>query len=90
MPSPRPRLLAPTPDFKRLLGDAARHKELARRAYRDAREAEPLSSALIDRLWVRTLQATEIAPQRVALKMFRRSETLMRLMVDVHRWPTSR
>jgi hypothetical protein len=89
--SPKPpRPLAATPDFRRVLGDTARHKQLARAAYRAARAAEPLPSALIDRLWCRTLQCAEIAPPSVALRMYRRSETLYRLLVDHSRWPTTR
>ena len=57
--SPR---LARAPDFQRICGDAARHKALAHRAYKAAREAEPIPSAIVDRLWLNTLRATELAP----------------------------
>jgi hypothetical protein len=43
MPSAsRPRPLAATPDNRRVLGDAQKHKTLARRAYLDAKHAAPL------------------------------------------------
>jgi hypothetical protein len=80
----------PAPDFRRVLGDVAKHKMLARRAYLDAKAAAPLPSSMIDALWVRTLQASEIAPGAVRLRMFRRTETLLRLLVDHSRWPTTR
>jgi hypothetical protein len=85
--SSTPRLRS-APDFRRLLGDVARHKDLARNAYQAARAAGPIPTSLVDRLWVRTLQAAEIAPPPVALRMYRRSETLYRLLLDHQRWPT--
>jgi hypothetical protein len=85
-----PPRLRPAPDFQRILGDAARHKALAHRAYKAARAAEPIPTTLIDRLWVPTLQCAEIAPGNVATKMYRRSEVLYRLLLDQQRWPTTR
>jgi hypothetical protein len=89
MPPAKPPRLARAPDFQRVLGDAARHKALAHRAYRAARTIEPLPAAWLDQLWVRTLQSAEIAPGPVKLRMYRRSETLFRLLNDLHRWPRS-
>jgi hypothetical protein len=43
---------------------------------------------LIDRLGCRTLQAAEIAPAAVAARIYRRSETLFRLVTDMQAWPT--
>jgi hypothetical protein len=85
MPSSPPRL-ARTPDFQRVTGDPGRHKELARAAYRAARAAAPIPPTLIDRLWANALLAAEIAPPVVAARMYRRSETLLRLLVDQHNW----
>jgi hypothetical protein len=82
-------MLKPAPDFRRMLGDVARHKALARNAYKHARAVETIPASLLDRLWIRTLQATDVAPAAVALRMFRRSETMMRLMTDHAQWPTS-
>jgi hypothetical protein len=84
-----PPRLRPAPDFKRVSGDAARHKALAHRAYKAAREAEPIPPAIIDRLWVHALQSAEIAPPAVAARMYRRSETLLRLLIDQHGWRRS-
>jgi hypothetical protein len=67
-------------------GDAARHRALARAAYKAARQAAPIPPTLIDRLWTNALLAAEIAPPVVAARMFRRSETLLRLLVDQHHW----
>jgi hypothetical protein len=85
MPSSPPRL-ARAPDYRRVIGDTTRHKALARAAYKAARAAEPIPSTLIDRLWTNALLAAEIAPPVVAARMFRRSETLYRLLLDQHRW----
>jgi hypothetical protein len=82
----RPRLARGMPDFQRVTGDAARHRELARRAYKSARQTAPIPPTLIDRLWTNALLAAEIAPPVVAARMFRRSETLLRLLVDQHNW----
>jgi hypothetical protein len=84
-----PPRLRPAPDFQRVTGDAARHRALARAAYKAARAAEPLPATLIDRLWTNALLAAEIAPPVVAARMYRRSETLLRLLVDQHRWRRS-
>jgi hypothetical protein len=81
-----PPRLRPAPDFQRILGDAARHKALAHRAYKAARAAEPIPTAILDRLWLDALQSAAIAPPVVAARMFRRSETLLRLLVDQHNW----
>jgi hypothetical protein len=81
-----PPRLRPAPNFQRILGDAARHKALAHRAYKSARQAAPIPPTLIDRLWTNALLAAEIAPPVVAARMFRRSETLLRLLVDQHNW----
>jgi hypothetical protein len=88
MPSSPPRL-ARAPDFRRVTGDAARHKALAHRAYRSARAVELLPAAWLDQLWVRTLQSAEIAPEPVKLRRYRRCETLFRLLNDLHGWPRS-
>jgi hypothetical protein len=85
--SSSPPRLARAPDFQRICGDAARHKALARRAYKAAREAEPIPSTLIDRLWTNALLAAEIAPPAVGAKMYRRAEVLYRLLLDQHNWP---
>jgi hypothetical protein len=66
--------------------DAVRHKKLAHDAYRACRAAQPLPIAYVDRLWAGTLAATATAPPPVAAKMLRRSETLMRLLIDWHNW----
>jgi hypothetical protein len=79
--------LRPAPDFQRVTGDAARHRAPARAAYKAARQAAPIPPTLIDRLWTNALLAAEIAPPVVAARMFRRSETLLRLLVDQHKWP---
>jgi hypothetical protein len=81
--------LRPAPDFQRVLGDANRHKALARAAYRAARAAEPIPMAILDRLWVHALQSAEFAPPAVGAKMYRRAEVLYRLLLDQHRWPRS-
>jgi hypothetical protein len=86
-PAAKPPRLARAPDYRRVLGDANRHKTLAHRAYKAARQAEPLPSALLDRLWLNTLRATEIAPPTVGVKMYRRAEVLYRLLLDQHNWP---
>jgi hypothetical protein len=76
------------PDFRRVNGaDIARHKSLARNAYLAARSAQPLPIACVDKLWAGTLAATEAAPPQVACKLYRRSETLLRLLCDWSRWP---
>jgi hypothetical protein len=85
-PARDPNRLGPAPDFQRVIGDAARHKALAHRAYKAARAAGPLPATLIDRLWTNALLAAEIAPPVVAMRMYRRSETLLRLLVDQHNW----
>jgi hypothetical protein len=85
----RPRLARAVPDFQRISGDASRHKALARRAYKAAREAEPIPSAIVDRLWLNTLRAVELAPPTAQAKMWRRHETLCVLLLDQHRWPRS-
>jgi hypothetical protein len=79
----RPRLAAAS-DFQRVLGDVSKHKQFAYRAFKAARAAAPLAPAIIDRLWINALQSAEIAPPVVAARMFRRSETLLRLLVDKH------
>jgi hypothetical protein len=50
---------------------------------------EPLPSALLDRLWLNTLRATELAPSTVGAKMYRRAEVLYRLLIDQHNWRRS-
>jgi len=65
------------------------HKALARAPWRPAREAQPIPAALLDRLWV---DAFVGGLDRVAAgcgRMFRRSETLYRLLLDQQRWPRS-
>jgi hypothetical protein len=68
-------------------GDANRCKALAYGAYKAAPQTEPLPSALIDRIWMNTLRATELAPPSVGAKMYRRAEVLYRLLIDQHGWP---
>jgi hypothetical protein len=87
MASSPPRLPR-VPDFRRVNGaDIARHKSLARNAYLAARAAQPLPIAYVGKLWAGTLAATEAAPPQVACKLYRRSETLLRLLCDWSRWP---
>jgi hypothetical protein len=86
MPSSPPRL-ARAPDFQRVKSDATEHKRLARLAWQAARQAQPLPIAYVDRLWAGTLAATEAAPPQVQARMYRRAETLLKLLVDWHRWP---
>jgi hypothetical protein len=86
MASSPPRL-ARVPDFRNTPGDVVSHKRLARDAYKACRAVQPLPVAYVDRLWAGTLSATATAPAPVAAKMLRRSETLMRLLIDWHRWP---
>jgi hypothetical protein len=86
MPSSPPRL-RPAPDFRRVDGNAEAHKRLAHSAYKACRAAQPLPIAYVDRLWAGTLSATAAAPPPVAAKMYRRSETLLKLLVDWHHWP---
>jgi hypothetical protein len=88
-PSSDPPRLRPAPNFQRILGDAARHRALARAAYKAARNAAPIPPTLIDRLWTNALLAAEIAPPAVAMRMYRRVEVLYRLLIDQHRWPRS-
>jgi hypothetical protein len=84
----RPRAIGRAPDHTKVeVGAVGRHKSLAWRAWRTAREAQPLPLALLDRLWADTLAATALAPPMTAARMFRRSETLMRLLLDQQRWP---
>jgi hypothetical protein len=85
MASSPPRL-ARAPDYRRVLGDRNHHKVLAHRAYKAARQAAPIPPTLIDRLWTNALLAAELAPPAVAMRMYRRSETLLRLLVDQHNW----
>jgi hypothetical protein len=83
---PRP-LARSTPDHRRADGSVDQHKNLARAAWRTARQAQPIPLALVDRLWHDTLLATSIAAPPVAARMFRRSETAFRLLLDMQRWP---
>jgi hypothetical protein len=87
MPSSPPRLARAVPDFANVRGDTLHHKKLARDAYRACRAVQPLPLAYVDKIWAETLTATATAPPPVAAKMLRRSETLMRLLIDWHRWP---
>jgi hypothetical protein len=82
-----PRLARAVPDFRNTLGDTVHHKKLAREAYRACRAVQPLPVAFVDRLWAGTLAATAAAPAPVQAKMYRRAETLLRLLSDWHRWP---
>jgi hypothetical protein len=82
-----PRIARGMPDFANVRGGLAQLKSHAHRAYRDCRAAEPLPTSLIDRLWVDTLRATELAPPSASGKMYRRVEVLYRLLLDQHNWP---
>jgi hypothetical protein len=83
-----PRFLArSTPDHGRADDSVDQHKTLAWRAWRSARAAQPIPLAIVDRLWADTLSATAIAEAPIAARMFRRSETLYRLLLDWQRWP---
>jgi hypothetical protein len=86
-PARDPPRLRPAPDYRRVNGDRNHHKSLAYAAYKAARQTQPLPLALIDRIWLSTLAATEAAPPQVACKLYRRSETLLRLLCDWSRWP---
>jgi hypothetical protein len=88
MPPPdKPPRLARVPDFRCVFGDAKHHKSLAYSAHKAARAAQPIPSAILDRLWVHALTATELVPPPVQAKMWRRHETLCMLLLDMHRWP---
>jgi hypothetical protein len=76
-----------TPDYRRVDGGVDQHKALAWRAWRTAREAQPIPLAIVDRLWHDTLLATAIAPPEAGARMYRRAETAFRLLVDMQRWP---
>jgi hypothetical protein len=77
-----------TPDHTRVDGTAVgRHKDMARAAWRSARECQPIPLAIVDRLWADTLSATALAEPAIAARMFRRSETLLRLLLDWQKWP---
>jgi hypothetical protein len=79
--------LARVPDFRRVNGaDIARHKSLARNAYLAARRAQPIPTAIIDKLWVDTLSATEAVPPNVGATLFRRHEVLCKLLLDRLCW----
>jgi hypothetical protein len=86
-PAAKPQRIAHVPDFGNVRGDVVSHKKLARDAYRACRAVQPLPLAYVDKIWAETLTATAAAPPQVAAKMLRRSETLMRLLIDWHRWP---
>jgi hypothetical protein len=69
-------------------GAVDRHKSMARAGWRAA-DAQQLPLALIDRLWTDTLSAAALAEPPIAARMFRRSETAFRLLLDMQRWPRS-
>jgi hypothetical protein len=79
-------------DHRRVDGGAiGKHKSLAHAAWKAARAAEALPVAWIDKLWAGTLAAVAIAEQpAIQAKMLRRSEVLMRLLIDQAAWPRSR
>jgi hypothetical protein len=62
-------------------------RALARAAYKRARGAGGLSSAIIDQLWSDTLMRIEGKPPETAAEMLRRTEHLMVLAEDRARWP---
>jgi hypothetical protein len=75
------------PDHRRISGGRDQNKALARAAWRSAREAQPIPLAIVDRLWADTLAAVALAEPAIAARMFRRSETAFRLLLDMQRWP---
>jgi hypothetical protein len=54
----------------------AAEQEAARLAYQGAKRADPVRSALFDRLMAESIEATAIAPAATAVEMWRRSRIL--------------
>ena len=65
----------------------AQAKTLARRAYGRARDADSLSSAVVDRLWSDTLLAVDGQPAATATEMLVPAQHLFVLLEDRARWP---
>jgi hypothetical protein len=82
---PRVSAARSVPDDRRISGRLDQHNAV----WRSGREAQPIPVALPDRLWVDALSAASIASAPVAVRMFRRSDTLYRLLLDQQRWPRS-
>jgi hypothetical protein len=81
-----PKIARQVPDHRQVSGAVNHHKALAWRAWRSARALQPIPLALVDRLWTNALTAAAAAPPAVAAVMYRRTETMLRLMVDQSRW----
>jgi hypothetical protein len=55
-----------------------------------AKAADPVHGAMLDRLYVETLQATTGAPAPVSCEMWRQSRILFQIFQNRARWPGMR